>query len=47
MKTDAVVRRGHPVAAVSAPVLDQAIDCARIKIRPVGEHDDGGLRIRR
>ncbi len=47
VEADAAVGRGDRVAAVRAPVLDDAVDRARVEVGPVGERDDRGLRVRR
>ena len=43
VEADAAVARRDDVAAVCAPVLDDAVDRARVEIGPVGEHDDCGF----
>ena len=44
MEADAAVGRGDSVTAVRAPVLDHAVDGARVEVGAVGERDDRGLR---
>ena len=45
MKADAAVRARVHVAAVVPPCGDDAVDRARIEVRPVREDDDGRLRV--
>ena len=47
VEADAAVGRGERVAAVRAPVLDHAVDGARVELGAVGERDDRGLRVGR
>ena len=41
----AVVGRSQRIALAASPRADDAVDRARIEVRPIGEHDDCGFRV--